>query len=327
MHISDHVLRAFLALADSGQFTVAAEQCHMTQSALSQMISKLEGRLGVLLFHRDPRSVTLTPQGRRLAESARRITAELDQTLADLRDVATLQTGFVSLAVVPSLAVMWLPKVLGEFRARNPGVRLQLHDVSSVRCLELVRQGTVDFALNSQPGTPHEVEAQLLFDEALYVVCPPDHPLAQEELVTPRMLKGVKFLHLQGTGDMLVRTGKGVLKPTRGLFQEAGVEDTGLDVNNLATLAGLVAAGLGVCMAPETSLPQFSLLPTTAVRISPQMMTRPIYFIHRRHRALSPAAQRMRELLFENPHQGVATAAVASTRGRRSRTSGPAPTA
>jgi DNA-binding transcriptional LysR family regulator len=110
-----------------------------------------------------------------------------------------------------------------------------------------------------------------------------------------------EFLHIQGTGDMLVRTGRS-LKAARQVFREAGIEDTGFDVNNLATLAGLVAAELGVCLSPETSLPQFSLLPTVAVRVNPKMMTRPIYFIHRKNRQLSPAAKRMREILIENPH-------------------------
>jgi LysR family carnitine catabolism transcriptional activator len=304
MYISDHVLKSFLTLAETGQFTVAAEQCHMTQSALSQMISKLEERVGVPLFHRDTRSVTLTAEGKRLSETARRVILDIDQMMNDLRDVATLQTGYVALAVVPSLAVMWLPKILGLYRAAHPRVRVELHDVSSVRCLELVRQGLVEFALNSQPGTPHEVEANLLFEEALYVVCPLGHPLASVNEVTPRMLAKVKFLHLQGTGNMLVRTGKS-FKPARQVFQEAGIEDTGFDVNNLATLAGLVAAGLGVCLSPETSLPNFKLLPTVAVRISPKMMTRPIYLIHRKNRELSPAAKKLQKMLIDNPHLGL----------------------
>lgn len=303
MHISDHALRCFLTLVDVGQFTVAAEQCHMTQSALSQMISRLEERVGVLLFDRDSRSVTLTSEGRRLAETARRITSDLDRAIADLRDIATLQAGHVSLAVVPSLALVWLPKVLREFHQKHPGVRLQLHDLSSVQCLGMVRQGLVDFAVNSQPGTQHEIDAELLFEEALYVVCPPDHPLASKKLVTPRDMRGVKFLHLKGTDSMLVRTPKG-LKGARHAFQEAGVVDTGYEVGSLATQAGLIAAGLGVGLAPETSLPQFSLLPTVAVRISAQMMTRPVYFVTQKGKALSPAAQAMRALLFENPHLG-----------------------
>jgi LysR family carnitine catabolism transcriptional activator len=301
VHISDHVLRCFLALEATGQFTVAAEQCHLTQSALSQLISRLEDRVGVLLFDRDSRSVTLTKEGQRFSETARRVTAELDRAMADLRDITTLQTGHVALAVVPSLAVMWLPKVLRLFHARYPQVRLQLHDLSSVRCHELVKQGTVDFAVNSQPGTQHEMDSELLFEEFLYVVCPPDHPLSAKKVVTPRDLQGVEFLHLQGTDHMLVRTSKG-LGGARHALQQAGVVSTGFEVGSLATLAGLVASGLGVCLAPETSLPLFSLLPTCAVRISPSMMTRPIYFVNQRGKALSHAAQRMRDLLFEVPH-------------------------
>lgn len=273
----------------------------MTQSALSQMISRLEDRLGVKLFDRDSRSVTLTAEGRRLVDSARRIMAELNHALADLRDVASLQTGHVALAVVPSLAVTWLPGVLRDFRLQHPGIRLQLHDVSSVRCLELVQQGVVDFALNSQPGTPSEVNAELLFEESLYVVCPPDHPLAGEDTVSAKQLRGLKFLHLQGTTSMLVRTAKG-LEGARAVLAGAGVVDTGFDVSNLATLAGLVAAGLGVCLSPESSLSQFSLLPTVAVKIQPRLMSRPIYFIHRKAHALNPAAQKILGLLHEYPH-------------------------
>lgn len=303
MHISDHALRCFLAVVDAGQFTVAAEQCHMTQSALSQLISRLEERVGVLLFDRDSRSVTLTNEGRRLAETARRVTSDLEQAMLDLKDIATLQSGQVSLAVVPSLAVMWLPRVLQLYRSRHPGVRLQMHDLSSVRCLGLVRQGVVDFAVNSQPGTPHETDAELLFNEVLYLVCPPDHPLAQRKTVTARNMRGVRFLHLQGTDNMVVRTSKG-LQSARYVFQKAGVVDTGFEVGSLATMAGLIAAGLGVGLAPETSLPQFSLLPTVAVRISSQVMTRPVYLVRQKGKTLSYAAQSMRALLLEVPHVG-----------------------
>ncbi|SCK43479.1 DNA-binding transcriptional regulator, LysR family [Variovorax sp. HW608] len=316
MHISDHVLRCFLALADAGQFTVAAERCHLTQSALSQMISRLEERVGMQLFNRDARSVTPTDEGRRFAETARRITADLDRAIADLRDIATLQAGQVALAVVPSLAVVWLPQVLQQFHQRHPAVRLQLHDQSSVRCLELVRQGVVDFALNSQPGTPHEMDAELLFEESLYLVCPPNHPLARETQVTARSLTGLPLLHTQGTDNMLVRTGKGMRGARRALY-EAGAVDSGFEVASLATLAGLVASGLGACLAPESALPQFSLLPTRAVRISPRMMTRPIYFVHQKGRTLSHAARGMRELLFRSPRPGSVGASTARARSKK----------
>jgi DNA-binding transcriptional LysR family regulator len=300
MHISDHALRCFLALADTGQFTSAAERCHLTQSALSQLISRLEERVGVPLFNRDSRSVSLTNEGRRLAESAQRIVHELDAAITDLKDISTLQTGSVSMAAVPSLSVMWLPKVLRKFQASHPGIRLHLHDESSVRCLELVRQGVVDFALNSQPGTPHEMNAEMLFEESLYVVCALDHPLGKRKLLSAGDLEGVGFLHLKGTDKMIVQTSKG-RQAARNVFQQAGVVDTGFEVNNLATMAGLVSSGLGVCLAPETSLPLFELLPTQAVRISPRMMRRQIFLVHQKAQALSHAARGMRDMLLREP--------------------------
>lgn len=290
MQISDHVLRCFLTLVETRQFTVAADRCHVSQSALSQMISRLEERVGVRLFERDSRSVAITSEGERLAESARRITSELDHALADLRDVASLHAGQVSLAVLPSLAVRWVPEILRKFRQRSPQIRLQLHDVSSARCLELVRQGLVDFALNSLPGAPSEVHADLLFEEALYVICPKKHPLVATEAASLRALRDLPFIHLKGTSDMMVRTGKR-MRVAKQVLQEAGIVDTGLEVGNLATQAGLVAAGFGVCLCPESSLPQFSLLPTAAVRIEPKSMIRPIYCIRRRSSSLPPAAQ------------------------------------
>jgi DNA-binding transcriptional LysR family regulator len=140
------------------------------------------------------------------------------------------------------------------------------------------------------------MNADLLFEEALYVVFPPD----QLPLITPRDLQGVRFSHLQETGNMLVRTNCGP-KGTRHVFYDTGVVDGGFEV---ATLAGLVASGLGACLPPETSLPQFSLLPTRAVRISPKMMTRPICFVSPKGRTLSPANCLQNPLTHSLPTSG-----------------------
>ncbi|SEK12150.1 MULTISPECIES: LysR family transcriptional regulator [unclassified Variovorax] len=303
MHVSDHALRCFLALAETGQFTAAAERCHLTQSALSQMISRLEERVGVRLFDRGNRSATLTDAGRRFVVSARRIALELDHALEDLRDVANLRTGHVSMAVVPSLAGTWLPGVLHDFRGQYPGVGVQLHDVSSVRCNELVQQGVVDIALNSLPGRPGELQARHLFDEPMYVVCALDHALAKRRSLSLQALRGARLLQLNGMSGMLVRTANG-LEMAQQVLLKAGVVNTGLEVNNLSTLAGLVAAGFGVCLSPEASLPQFSLLPTVAVRLQSHSMVRPIYCTHRKSRELSPAAVAFCDILFSHPMPG-----------------------
>ncbi len=172
MTISDKTLRAFIALAEVRQFTVAAERCHMTQSALSQLIARLEDEFGVRLFERGKRSVSLTAEGERLLGTARRVVKELDTAQSDLRAITALEVGHVCLGVVPSLAAYWLPGALRPFREQYQRIRISLFDASSLRCSELVREGLVDFAISSQPGLLQEIDSEVLFEEPVFVAYP-----------------------------------------------------------------------------------------------------------------------------------------------------------
>lgn len=289
MQISDRVLQAFLMLAEVQKFTLAAERCHMTQSALSQLIGRLEERVGVLLFERGTRSVSLTPEGERLAVSARRITSELENALEDLRAVATLEQGQVSLAVLPSLAAFWIPQILRKYREKFPKIRLRLYDVSSARCHEMVRLGVVDLSLSSQPGVPGEVDAELLFEEPLYIACPAGHPMGLLKKIRPQALRGIRFIHMQGTSKMLVRTGTEI-RPVKQVLTDAGIIDEGLEVEHMATQAGLVAAGFGVCLMPKFSLPQFRSPNIRTVLLDTDAIVRPVYLSKRKGASLSVAA-------------------------------------
>lgn len=289
MTISNRVLQAFLVLAEVRKFTVAAERCHMSQSALSQLIARLEDRVGVRLFERGTRSVSLTPEGERLVVSAKRITSELETALGDLRAIATLEQGHVSMAVVPSLAAYWIPQILRQYRQQFPKIRLHLHDASSARCHEMVRQGMVDFSLSSQPGVPGEVDAELLFEEALHIAFPPGHPLASRQTMGLQDLAGVEFIHLHGTNQMLVRTGADI-RLAKQVLTEAGIVDVGLEVGNMATQAGLVAAGFGACLTPKSSLPHFESLGIHPVQLETADIVRPIYFSKPKGASLSVAS-------------------------------------
>lgn len=302
MSISDRVLQAFLVLAEVQKFTVAAERCHMTQSALSQLIARLEERVGVRLFERGTRSVRLTPEGERLVISARRITNELENALVDLQAIATLESGQVSMAVIPSLAAFWIPDVLQKYREKFPRIRIHLHDVSSARCHEMVRKGLVDFSLSSQPGLPGEVDAKLLFEETVYIACPASHPLAKRKTLGLTDLHGLEFVHLLGTNRMLVRAGNDI-RQTKQVMIDAGVVDSGLEVEHMSTLAGLVAAGLGACLMPGFSLPQFSSPGIRTVKLKRDALVRPIYFSKPKGAALSLAATEFQKLVKGHRHQ------------------------
>ncbi|HEY9320647.1 MAG TPA: LysR family transcriptional regulator, partial [Achromobacter sp.] len=104
MNLSARQLRAFVALADERHFTRAAQRCHLTQPAFSALIRSLEDSAGLRLFDRNTRHVELTAEGRVLDASARRLLADMDLVMEDLRDHAARRRGRVALAALPSLA-------------------------------------------------------------------------------------------------------------------------------------------------------------------------------------------------------------------------------
>ncbi len=304
MNLSGRLVDAFLALHETRRFAVAAERCHMSPSAFSQLIGRLEQQVGARLFDRTTRSVSLTPEGEVFAEGAQRIAAEMRATVHELRDRAQRRSGRVVVAAPPSLAADWLPRQMAEFRGRHPGIDLRVADVVADRCLELVRRGDVDFGLNALRGEESEFEARLLRDEPFYVVCRAGDPLAARRRVRLQDLKGLPCIQTTRAGS--------VWQQTQQLLQQAGMRDTGLEVNQLGTLGGLVAHGFGVGLVPGSALQLCQREGVAAVPVADPGVARPIYLVKRRDRSLSVAAQAMWDQLLADagrPRKGRAAAA------------------
>ncbi|MFD0669743.1 LysR family transcriptional regulator [Ramlibacter sp. MAHUQ-53] len=289
MNLSGRLVDAFLALEDTRRFALAAERCHVSPSAFSQMISRLEEQVGARLFDRDTRNVSLTPEGEVFAAGARRIAGEMRATLEALRGRAAVRSGRVAVAGPPSLAADWLPERMAAFRARHPDIVLRLHDVVSDRCLDLVARGEVDFGINAIPGNPLEFEACHLFDEPSYVICREDDPLAGRRSLGLRDLRQRPFIHT-------VRSGS-VWQQLQAIVQAAQVTDTGLEVNQLGSLGGLVKAGFGISIVPQFALQLCKREGVAAVRLNVPQASRPIYAVRRRGRSLSVAAQAFWDML------------------------------
>lgn len=283
MNLSGRLIDAFLALEETSRFAVAAERCHVSASAFSQMISRLEEQVGARLFDRDTRNVTLTPEGEIFSQGARRIAAEIQAAATELRDRAHGNVGRVAVAAPPSAAAAWLPVEFARFRVAFPGISLRLHDVVSDRCLDLVVRGEVDLGLNAQPGNEMEFEARHLFDERLYLLCRKDHPLAGHPRVRLRDLKGQAFIHT-------VRTGS-VWQQTQAMLSAARVGDSGFEVAQFGTLAGLVVHGFGISVVPQLALQLCNRPELVATPLEDRKACRPIFMVKRRHRSLSVAAQ------------------------------------
>ena len=171
-NVSTRQLQAFIALAEQRSFTRAATLCHLSQPAFSALIGQLEDTLGLRLFDRSTRHVAPTAEGQAFEVSARRVLAEFDAALAGVNDQLARRRGRVSIALLPSLAAGWLPQVLQTYRARHPGIEIEVADVLSEPCVERVRSGEADFALAAIRADTPELRAEPFCSDGFHLVCP-----------------------------------------------------------------------------------------------------------------------------------------------------------
>src|SRR5204863_1060407 len=142
-------LRAAVTLAESGQFTRAAERLGVSQSSLSASIGELERALGVRLFDRHTRMLRRTEAGAEILPQMRRVLADLDRLVGSSRQVASLQRGHVSVAAPTIQAAIWLPRHLEAFARDYPQVRVTLHDAPEQDIRQLVRSGVADIGITT----------------------------------------------------------------------------------------------------------------------------------------------------------------------------------
>lgn len=292
INLSSRQLRAFLSLAAEKNFTRAAASNNLSQPAFSALIKQLEKAVGIRLFERSTRLVELTPEGASFEPSARRILDATESAVADIGETAALRRGRAAVALLPSLAADWLPTVLAGFRGSYPGVDLHVADVLSEPCIEAVRGQRADFALAAIRADTPQLQAQRFCSDGFHLVCPRGHPLLALPQVRPKDVAAWPFIHLARTSS--VRQYIDAVTNPRAF---AAV----LEVDQLATVSGMVRAGLGVSIVPTLTLYQFQ---------SPQLATRPlkwrgltraIYLVQRRDRPLSLAARALKDWLLAHP--------------------------
>lgn len=287
-NLSTRQLRAFLALADERSFTKAAAACHLSQPAFSALVRTLEQALGTRLFDRDTRSVQLTPEGRLFEPSARQLLGDFGRVVNDLSDHVERRKGRVHVAALPSLAAGWLPAIFAEFRAAWPGIDLNLSDLLSDPCIDLVRSSQADFALASTGASHTGLSSQLLCTDKFYLVCRKDHPLATEKALTLKKLVPYPFIHMSRNSSVRQAL-DAALHPLQ--------TNTLLEVDQLATVTGMVEAGLGISVVPALTLFHFTRDSLVTRPLDLANLTRRIYLVRRQQESLSAAAQALHDLI------------------------------
>lgn len=288
MNLSIKHLRAFSALARHRNFTRAAQACHLSQPAFSALIQTLEEQVGMRLFERTTRHVELSVEGRRFEDVAARLLADFDAAFADLRDHAQRRKGRVVVAALPSIAAGEFPTLLAGFQQRYPGISVALHDLLADDCIALVRQGRADLAIAPAPAHTTDLRIQPLVADTFHLVCPANHSLAAKRSIAPQALAGLPFIQLSRTTSVRQHL-DAALHP----LKLNGV----MEVEHLATVAGLVAAGLGITVVPSLALFQFRLESLAVRPLRLQGLIRDICLIRPADRGDSPAAAAMAEAI------------------------------
>lgn len=291
IHDLRHV-RAFLAAARVGNFTRAATELHISQSAFTVQIRQLEDALGVTLFDRSKRRVSLTSAAREVMVPLERLIIDAEAIVSQTRQIAGLRRGVVSLAVLPLVAAQLVPEAIQKFVRRFPGVSVQMKDVALERLIEAVKKEQVDFGIGTCPRTDRELRATPLMTDSLCGFVRRDHLLAREESVTLKELVSQPLI-LIGKGTSV----REVLEDA--LRREKLSLSIAYETNYVSTAIGLVRAGLGIAVLPEASAHAEDAREIRCLSITRPALARKIDIIQRRDRSLSPAAERMIEVLRE----------------------------
>ena len=266
MDISFRQLQAFVLIAEHRSFSRAAEQVHLSQPALSYSLRKLEDALGLSLLARNTRSVELTAAGLRFLEQARRLLRDMDNAVHDAHEQLHLESGSLRIAVLPSVAIEPLPRVLQEYRRRYPGIDISLHDGRT-------------HPLAYFPGA---LDFQPLYGDRLVLLV-----RGHERLRGKALLAALREQdYIATTRDTSLRSMADETLQRMGLLREPAWE-----VAYMSSAAALARAGLGFALLPASVADTFNSDGSLAVHQLDEAPARSIGLLQRKPCYLSPPAQ------------------------------------
>lgn len=236
-------LRYVVAVARAGNFSRAAELCHVSQPSLSQQIQKLEEELGERLFDRMKREAKLTSHGEAFLRRAVHILEEADAAKREAAEAKDLLRGKVTVGVLPTIAPYLLPAAMAEFIEKYPGVEIVVQEDTTARLLKHMLAYEIDFALASLPIQDERLEVRELFAEELLVALPPGHPLTRKRTVAVAELAGERLIVMKEghcLGDQVLGFCERQDVKPKISFRSAQLE----------TIQALVASGFGISLIP-----------------------------------------------------------------------------
>lgn len=237
-------LRWFTVLCETGNVGRAAAELGLSQPGLSRALARLEQELGAPLFDRKGRVLALNRYGEAFLAYARRVLRELEAGRRAVAELASPESGTVAMAFLHTVGPWLVPRLLLSFRAQYPGVRFHLIQGGSATNLAALERGEVDLVITSpRPDGPRLVWRPLR-REQLYLAVPVDHRFARRQRV--RLAEAATETFVAN------KPGTGLRESTEELWREAGIAPTvAFEGDDVATLRGMVAVGLGVAVLPR----------------------------------------------------------------------------
>ncbi len=285
-------LRALVAVVRTGSFTLAAEALHVTQAALSGLIKELEQTLGIRVFDRSTRKVSLTDVGRELYPLFAKMIDDLDGALLDIANHTQLKKGVVRIAAPQLMSCTLLPLVIAAYRAQYPDIQVRLVDCAVENVTARVLSGEVDFGIGPEREPSAQVAARVLFEMPFVLVFPQAHPLEQRQRVTWSDLADYPFISLQGQFT------ERLLSDMHSSLRDVPLHPSN-EVTFMTTALAMVAAGLGVTVCLPYAEPLVRLHQLQLRQLYEPELTRRFFVYTREGRSLSPAADSFIGFLFK----------------------------
>ena len=293
MKIDTLGVQAFVAIADGGSFQAAASALHVTQTAITQRLSKLEAFLGVRLIERTTRSMALTPTGRNFLPQARRLLTELADALTEIRETGLAQRGDVSIACVPTVGIQYLPRVLQTYAARYPHNRVKILDHASSAVADAVLHREAEFGITLAGNVHPELSSATLTEDRYVLICHETHALAGRKRIGWQALQAYPLIFA------------GEISANRPLL-EAALETHGValrafyEVQRSSTAVGLVAQGVGAAIVPRLAVLKGAYPSVRIVELTNPVVSRKLMLIARKAASFSPAAQALHDMLLDH---------------------------
>lgn len=288
--MSDRRLQVFHAVARLLSFTKAAEVLHMTQPAVTFQIRQLEEQFDTRLFDRTHNRVSLTEAGQVVFEYAERIFEQYNEMENAIREMTDDISGSLTIGASTTISEYMLPSLLGDFKAKNPDVKLRLRVSNTEGIVSMVENNVIDLGVVEGPVSNKNLLVEVCRRDDLVLIVPPNHELANKAEVSVKDIMKYSFICRE--------EGSGTREVTLEYLLSQGVEkpliNNCLELGSPEAVKGAVEAGMGLAIVSSASISkELKLSSLVSVPLNPPL-SRNFSFVRQRQKFKVPA---MEELL------------------------------